>query len=205
MGHISRDCSPYDRSAVLNWMSISPGATVTAATIRAMVCQKAFGRSLIANNMRGLVAEALVASVLESEWRWCSDDWYGWDFDRADGLKLEVKQSAALQTWKLQDGRASACRYDIKARQGRYDGADWYPGKGRNADLFVMAHHFVADDTADHRAPEQWRFFVIAERALPLADSIGLRRLEKLIDACDYDGLAAAVAKCASELQPSIR
>ena len=135
----------------------------TATSIRAKAAEVAFGQSLVTNNLRGLVAETIVASILGPEWQWCSADWAGWDFERNDGLRLEVKQSASRQTWASSNGKPSKCRFDIKARQGRYEGADWHPGHGRNADLFVMAHHFVSDDAADHCAPEQWRFFVLPE------------------------------------------
>ncbi len=165
-----------------------------------MACHAAFGQSLITNNLRGLVAEAIVASALQPSWRWCSMDWAGWDFERADGLRLEVKQSASRQTWAPSEKRPSSCRFDIRAREGRYEGADWLPGRGRNADLFVMAHHFVCDDSADHCAPGQWRFFVIHASVLPPTKTIGLGNLEKLACACNYAALAETVSARAAEL-----
>lgn len=173
---------------------------VTAMSIRKMACGAAFGQSLITNNFRGLVAEAIVASALAAHWQWCSKDWAGWDLERADGLRLEVKQSASRQTWARSDNRPSSCRFDIRAREGRYAGAEWIPGRGHNAELFVMAHHFVCDESTDHCAPNQWRFFVVPTLMLPPTKTIGLSRLEKLVTACSYAALPETVSASAAEL-----
>ena len=82
----------------------------------AKVSQAAFGSALVTNVLRGQVAEAIVALVLEPEWNWCSADYSGWDFERADGLRLEVKQSAAMQSWST--GKPSKAIFDVAARTG---------------------------------------------------------------------------------------
>lgn len=70
----------------------------TVADIQRKVADAAFGRPLITNVMRGQVVEAIVACALEPECRWCAADYSSWDFDRADGVRLEIKQSAARQS-----------------------------------------------------------------------------------------------------------
>lgn len=76
-----------------------PLAIPTINEIRAKLCVAAFGSPLISNIYRGLVAEIMVGAALGCEWQLCSGDWRGWDFEHTAGLRLEVKQSAARQTW----------------------------------------------------------------------------------------------------------
>jgi hypothetical protein len=77
---------------------------------------RAFGRALITNVLRGQLVEAIVAIAIEPEWNWCSQDFASWDFDRADGLRLEVKQSAARQTWLGPEHSRTSCQFDIRSR-----------------------------------------------------------------------------------------
>jgi hypothetical protein len=80
---------------------VCPGrpGNVSPAAIRAAAGYAAFGQPLIVNVLRGLVAETIVAEALSLEWTWCSTDYSAWDFIRSDGKRLEVKQSAARQSW----------------------------------------------------------------------------------------------------------
>ena len=159
--------------------------------VRAEASKAAFGERLITNNLRGLVAEVIVAGALEPVWEWCSADWAGWDFERADGLKLEVKQSATRQTWTTIDSKRSVCRFDIKPRTGAYEGSKWFPLIGRQADIYVFAHHFEDGEDADHCDPAQWRFFVVrADQPVASAKSIGLRAVEKLAKPCTVGDLS---------------
>lgn len=167
-----------------------------------MACKTAFGNLLVTNSFRGIVAEAVVASALDQKWLWCSADYAGWDFERSDGMRLEVKQSAARQTWRRSDGRPSVCSFDIRARKGRYEGADWFDEPGRNADIYVFAHHYVDDDAADHCDPAQWAFYVISTMALPASQTIGLRALSKLAQPSSYSELSDQIEAVAKELVP---
>ena len=46
----------------------------------------------------------------------------------------------------------------------------------------------------DHRAPGQWRFFVIPTSIFPVREtSVGLASLEELTNAIGYESLAGAV------------
>ena len=174
-----------------------PDLSFGAQEVRARVSEAAFGSPLVVNHFRGLVAEAIVASALEPEWTWCSADWAGWDFERADGLRLEVKQSASRQTWTVGGGAPSTCRFDIRARTGSNVGSRGQSANGRAADIYVFAHHFDGSASADHCDPAQWRFFVLPERPLPRAKTIGLRGVEKLAEPCSVIQLPDLVDACA--------
>ena len=76
--------------------------------------------------------------------------------------------------------------------------------KQREVDLYVFAWHPVQDaDIADHRRPDQWEFFVVAEENLPQKkQTIGLEALTRLCDVCNYDALAARVVKVLESIEP---
>lgn len=189
----------------INYSVYSYSATAgspDSTEVRRRASDAIFGQRLILNNYRAVIAEAMIASELEPEWRWCSADWAGWDFDRSDGVRLEVKQSAGLQTWHRPDSRPSACSFDIRSRKGRYEaGVDWKPDEGRNADLYVFAHHHVVTAEADHADPSQWHFYIVLARDLPPTKTIGLRRINALAEPKVYSDLKPEVEAAADRVR----
>jgi hypothetical protein len=174
----------------------TPSVVPSIADIERKAAQAAFARPLITNVHRGLLAEAIVASALEPDWRWCSEDYSSWDFENHEGIRLEVKQSAARQTWTPVNGKPSACSFDIAMRTGRWEnGIEWIEAPGRSAHLYVFAHHPVFDDTADHRNPEQWLFYVVATASLPNTKRVGLTTLRSMMESCSYAELRGRVEK----------
>jgi hypothetical protein len=167
----------------------------TVADIRQKVADAAFGKALITNVLRGQVAEAIVHSALEPDWTWCAADYASWDLQRSDGLRAEVKQSAALQSWH--DGRISRASFDIAPRNSWIDGQGWINPE-RAAHLYIFAHHPVTDETADHRNPAQWVFYVVPTADLPVGKTVGISTLAGLTTPCRFaalrDQVNAAVA-----------
>jgi hypothetical protein len=76
-----------------------PHLAPTINEIRAKACAAAFGNAVVENSFRGFVVEIIVDAALAPGWLLCSGDWRGWDFEHTIGARLEVKQSAARQTW----------------------------------------------------------------------------------------------------------
>lgn len=166
------------------------------------MADSAFGKPLINNVLRGHVAEAIIALALEPDWDWCSGDYASWDFQhRRTNLRLEVKQSAARQSWELGAGsKKSSPRFDIAPRTGRWEVDGVFVSEpGRAADLYVFAYHPIEDDTADHRNPMQWTFFVVLTSSLPKTKSIGLKALGRLSGAYTIIDLKQAVSLLASD------
>ncbi|MSP02849.1 MAG: hypothetical protein EXR07_17650 [Acetobacteraceae bacterium] len=134
-------------------------ATATMNEIVAMASAEAFGRRLIQNNLRSIIVEAMVAKALGSAWRWSSADWAPYDFEGPNGIRLEVKQSAAEQTWSTPTSKPSKPRYDIAERKGFFvqgpDGSAWTARTGRNADVYVFARNDIVGELADHCDPAQ--------------------------------------------------
>jgi hypothetical protein len=165
----------------------------------AKVSQVAFGKPLVTNVLRGHVAEAIIALALEPEWNWCSADYAGWDFERADGLRLEVKQSAAMQSWST--GKPSKAIFDVAARTGYWEsGTEWIAKAGRPAHLYVFAHHSIYGDDADHRDPSQWQFYVLPSGTLPDVKQLGLATINTLTSAVPVAALADTVRAAASQI-----
>lgn len=166
-------------------MSISKTSVVEKASAFA------FGRPLVMNVLRSIIVEAIVSEALP-DWEWCSHDYAAYDFRHSDGTRLEVKQSAARQTWS--SPRHSRASWDIRPRTGYWkEGTEWVPGPGRNADIYVFAHHPVTGDEADHRDALQWRFFVIATSDLPDTATLSEPRAASLSTAATFAGLASVV------------
>ena len=135
------------------------------ADVVAKAADAAFGRPLVTNVLRAQLVEAMIALVLEPAWHWCGADYAPCDFEREDGLRPEVKQSAARQSWNTD--KPSKAIFDVAARTGRNEANGWVEKYGRAAHLYVFAHHPLFDDTADHRDPAQWQFYVVPTADLP--------------------------------------
>lgn len=136
-----------------------------------------FDTPVIQNNLRGLWVEAMICELLGSDWKHTGADWAAWDIEHKDGTKIEVKQSAAAQTWGPSN---SAPSFDIKAAAGHYPDGKTYvknnEGK-RYADIYVFAWH----DGTDQRNPDEWEFYVVETKDLPEGQrSIGLSGIQKI-------------------------
>lgn len=154
--------------------------TIDKEDVIAKVTASAFGQPLVTNVLRGHVVEAMVALALEPEWRWCSGDYAAWDFERADGLRMEVRQSAYRQSWVQAPHLKVSRGFDIAPRKYAWECANRKELTERAAQVYVFAYHDVRDVTADHREPAQWVFFVVPTSALPDQKSIRLTRLQLL-------------------------
>lgn len=169
------------------------------------LAQRCFGQRIIRNDLRGELVEEIVAMALEPEWVLCAGDWAAFDLKQADGpLRIQVKQSAALQTWHKPDARPPTPCFSIKEKSGRWeDGDRWIEERSRNADIFIFGWHDRTDAKADHREPNQWQFFVVAERDFPKQKSLGLSTLHRLAKLVGFADLAAEVQTVAATLTPS--
>lgn len=160
----------------------------------------AFGRPVLMNTFRAVVVEAIVERGLSDRWRHCSADYSAWDFERDDGVKLELKQSAARQSWAEEGAKPSAGVFDIKERTGRYDGTRWISGQRRWADIYIFARHPRIDPGADHRDPFQWDFYILPASVLPAQASLSLGRIEALTRAQSFTTFGDIVDVVANDL-----
>jgi hypothetical protein len=166
-----------------------------ASTVIDRVGRRLFGSPLLRNSIRGEIVEEIVAMALEPSWELCSGDWGACDLVHpASKLRIQVKQSAARQSWHLAEPAPASPRFSIAPKTGRWEEGDsWVAEPGRNAEVFIFAWHPLTGAAADHRDPQQWLFHVVPERDLPLQKSISLASVRSLAPPVTFTALASAV------------
>jgi hypothetical protein len=160
--------------------------------------------NLAGNALRGVLAEYLVARALDLTTD-CRVEWDACDFRTPDGIAIEVKSAAYVQSWA--QTRPSRIVFGIQPTHG-WDAATNTSSaeRRRSADVYVfcLLHHGDRD-SLDPLNVQQWRFYVLPTRILdqkiPLQKTLSLSGLLALDPIeCDYAGLAGAVrsATCGS-------
>lgn len=153
---------------------------------------------LVSNATRGLFAEFLVATALDIPID-IRDEWAAYDLDTPEGIRVEVKSSAYIQTWAQKE--LSTISYSIKpsiawsADTGSFEGQ-----KARQSDVYVFALLHERDQKRiDPLDISQWTFFVLSTRVLnekrPKGEHISLNPLRSELGAkeCSYSELRDAV------------
>lgn len=162
---------------------VTPASAVSREVLR-QVHQDLFDRAIISNLYRAEYVERLITHYLGERYRHVGSDWSGWDIQRDDGLRIEVKQSAARQTWGERPGRKGKPTnpvFDIAARTGYWKdgGTQWHAEPGRPAHVYIFAWHprHSPIEEVDHRDPEQWEFYVVPTSELPDGKSLSGRKI----------------------------
>ncbi len=177
--------------------SLSPP---TVDEVYGAACAASFGSPLVENSYRGLVAEIIVGTALAPDWQLCSAGWSGWDLQHLGGCRLEVKQSAARQTWAAPK-KPTAPSFGIPEKTGYYEnGVTWTAQAGRHAHIYVFAYHPLVDEMTDHRKATQWQFYVVPTGQLPNAKSISLATLRSRSEPVLWAGLKIAVEQARATL-----
>jgi hypothetical protein len=147
---------------------------------------------LVGNTERGALAEYLVAMA-------CGIDknprisWDAYDLETKDGIKIEVKSSAFIQTWKQKDFSKPIFNIQI-TRAWDYRENLFHDERKRHADVYVfalLAHK--EQSTLNPLNLDQWEFYVLATKQLSeykkSQKSITLNSLKKIADCVRYNGL----------------
>jgi len=137
---------------------------------------------LLGNALRGILAEFIVASaidVLDSP----REEWDAYDLMTKDGLKIEVKSSAYLQSWKQKE--LSKISFGIQPTKVWDESNNRSSESKRQADVYVfcvLAHN--DQSTVNPLDLSQWEFYVLDTKVLndkaPLQKTIALSSLLKL-------------------------
>ncbi len=179
---------------------------VTQRVVHQLVTERLVARvydnPLISNVERGAYVECMIELALsDTRPPWSlTDTWAAWDLQQDEtGARIEVKQSAALQTWTAVTPGNSPPSFDIAPRTGYYEdgGGGWVEPltPSRFADLYIMAWHSERDPrVADHRRPDQWQFFVVPEHRLRSGQKqISLNPLARMAQPVTFEALVPAV------------
>lgn len=125
------------------------------------------GSDLLSNATRGILAEFIVAKALGCDTRLPRDEWGSFDLTSPEGIKVEVKSAAYLQSWNQPSG-LSKISFSIKEALP-WDADTNVQGKTkrRYADVYVfcLLKH-VDKATVDPLDLDQWCFFVLSIQAL---------------------------------------
>jgi hypothetical protein len=152
---------------------------------------------LVGNALRGKLAEFIVASAVDSV-EGVRREWDAVDIRTSDGVRVEVKSSAYLQSWSQK--KHSVIQFGIQPTQGWDASTNTYSNSvTRQSDVYVfcvLSH--MRKETIDPLNLRQWRFFVVATKVLNQAvgaqKTITLSSLSRLhpIEAA-YENVAAAI------------
>lgn len=153
----------------------------------------------LSNSLRGVLAEYIVATALN-----CTNkpriEWDAYDLKTSDGIKVEVRSSAYLQTW--QQKKPSSIRFDIGPKQAWVAETNTSnPQAVRTADVYVFGVFSTTErDIANPLDLTQWFFIVcpttFLENNYGTQKSVSLASLEqKGLKRIPYNELAAVIHK----------
>jgi hypothetical protein len=157
---------------------------------------------ILSNATRGRFAEFIVGTAVGINPLDLRDEWDAYDLTTADGIKIEVKSAAYIQSWNQK--KYSPISFSIKpARFWDAINNMRIGDPKRHADIYVMCHLKHKDQsTIDPLKMEQWDFFVLPTFVLNnyqrSQHSITLKSLNKLTEPINYAALKAAI-KSANE------
>jgi len=130
---------------------------------------------LLSNVTRGVMAEFLVAKAVGLADESIRKEWDPFDLVTPEGIKVEVKSSAYLQSWTQRE--LSKVRFQVpKTQAWDYATNKWGTEKARHADVYVFALLAHEDkSTVDPMDLDQWTFYVIPTTTLNVLDRSSLR------------------------------
>jgi len=152
---------------------------------------------LLSNTTRGRFAEFIVASAINVDLNQVRDEWGAYDLITTEGIKIEVKSSAYVQSWaqkspsKISFGIKASLSWDEETNK-RIEIAM------RSADVYVFCLlHYDIKDTCNPLDLDQWEFYVLATWELNTytksKNSIGIKALRKMTDPVSYTQLSKEI------------
>lgn len=148
---------------------------------------------ILSNATRGIFAEFIVATAAKINLNEVRDEWGAFDLVTSEGIKIEVKSSAYLQTWfqrtlsKISFSTKPAFVLDLltnKKSEFKIRSADVY--------VFCLLHH-ENKQTVQPLNLDHWEFYVLATSELNnytrSQHSITINSLKRLTNSVDYENL----------------
>jgi len=159
---------------------------------------------LLSNATRGVLAEYIVARALDASPDGVRDEWAAVDLLTQDGIKIEVKSAAFLQSWHQTEMSRISFRTP-KTHAWDPDTSRQSETASRQADAYVFALLAHKDKpTVDPLDLSQWVFYVLPTSVLDQRTrsqhSITLPTLQRLAgQGVRYSELAAVVRTAAAQ------
>jgi len=158
---------------------------------------------ILSNATRGRFAEFIVGSAFGLDPKNLRDEWDSYDLKTDNGIKIEVKSAAYIQTWDQK--KISTISFSIKPAQYRvFDKIVEDLKPKRRADIYVFCHLKHLDKTTiDPLKMEQWDFYVLPTFMLDKYErsqsSITLNSLKRLSEPISYSELKEKINEANEE------
>ncbi|MER2605374.1 MAG: hypothetical protein ABTQ29_06060 [Siculibacillus sp.] len=151
---------------------------------------------LVSNATRGVLAEFIVGAALGVDFSRVRDEWQAWDLTAPNGLKIEVKSAAYVQSWAQE--RPSRISFSIKGTKPQNFKAGEVVEAVHHSDVYVFCLLATTEpETIDPLALEQWRFYAVATSLID-----GYRRSRHSITLPSLDGLVKGYPRGAAGPMP---
>lgn len=174
-----------------------------------LMIDEMYSAPILNNAHRGNFVEALVLSALDSDWKLVGLGWHPWDIQRGVGserIRIQVKQSAAMQLWGKTRNPILKFGWSKKAPSyfRRDNPHEEIESEGWFCELFIFGLHLNEDnESLDQLDPQQWQFMVIPICDLKRGqDSMALKKARTLWNFCSWGELQDAVNASIARLNP---
>lgn len=162
---------------------------------------------LVSNATRGILAEYIVASALGLA-NGVRTEWDAFDLLTKEGIKIEVKSAAYLQSWYHK--KLSSITFTIRPTRLWIAGTNQLAAElKRQADVYVfcLLNH-KEKDSLDPLNLDQWEFYILRASVLDEKfmkyKTIGLSSLKKLNPRiAKYEEIAEAIQGLSGEIKPA--
>ncbi len=158
---------------------------------------------ILSNATRGRFAEFIVGTAIDLDVKNLRDEWDAYDLTTKDGIKIEVKSAAYIQSW----GQFNYSPISFSIKPAQHWDAENGMSRGyakRHADVYVfcLLKH-KEQETIDPLKMEQWDFYVVPRYKLDNYErsksSITLNSLTKLVDSVSYNDVQEEIYKAFEE------
>ena len=158
---------------------------------------------ILSNATRGRFAEFVVGTAVGLDPKNLRDEWDAYDLKTDNGIKIEVKSAAYIQTWNQK--KISTISFSIKTAKF-WDSETFFEDlqPRRHADVYVFCHlKHLDQETIDPLKMEQWDFYVLPTFKLDKYErsqsSITLNSLKSLTEPIKYSELKTEINKAYEE------
>ena len=154
---------------------------------------------VLSNATRGRFAEFIVGTAMDLDSTDLRDEWGAYDLTTKNGIKIEVKSAAFIQSWG--QGDFSTIHFSIKSsKYWDTENGVYLDDAKRHADIYVFCLLNHKDqETIDPLKLEQWTFFVVPTYQLDnykrSTSSITLNSLVKITESITYKKLKEEIEK----------
>lgn len=162
---------------------------------------------ILSNATRGMLAEFIIAKALNADIAKVRNEWDAFDLITPQGIKIEVKSSAYLQSWE--QSNYSKINFSIKTANPWNWAIDKRSEQAiRSADFYIFCLLNHKDkSTVNPLNLNQWEFYILATEKLNnytrSQHSITLNSLRKLTSPLKFEELNSATQLLFSTTSPN--